>query len=113
MAYSVVIELPAERRLDSTLQYYVDALGMPQSAARLLGAFEIAASSISEHPTFYPVYQRACKSLGETIHWKSVLDFRIYFTVSEADKTIHIFSFLHKKQVALLPLENDLNNIEN
>lgn len=107
MAYEVVVARTANENFGKALTYISEVLCVPRAAMRLLEAFETAVDSLEEYPAFFPVHREASDLVGREVRWRSVGEYRLYFVIDKEDRTVTVFSFLHRCQDALYHLRQD------
>ena len=100
--YDVVYLPAAEQQLTDAVVYTATQLNSPDSAEHLLEMVDSVAKSLMEMPYRYPIYP-AFHAIKSEIRYVPIMNYLLFYTVSEENHTVEIWRFLHQRQSTLRP----------
>ena len=93
-----IVYLPAARQqLTDAVLYIAQELGNPAAAESLLDEVDKQAACLEEMPYRFPLYP-VLIIVKREIRAVPVKGYRLFYTVSEEEKTVEIWRFLHQRQ---------------
>ena len=100
--YSVVYLPGAKRQLTDAAVYIAEELASPDAAERLLDTVDEVAESLAEMPYRYPIYP-TLHAMKNEIRYVPVMNYLLFYTVHEEQKSVEVWRFLHQRQNILRP----------
>ena len=97
--YNVVYLPTADRQLSDAIMYIARELGSPTAAEHLLDEVDRICESLADLPYRYSLYP-VTFALKKEVRFVPVMNYILFYTVNEEEKTVEIWRFLHQRQDA-------------
>jgi len=107
MIYTVLITKTAERDLSRAADHIEFVLKNPSAADTLLNEAERTAAALAQMPERWPAVDDKLLS-AQGIRWVRVKNYLMFYTVSQAEKTVTILRFLYGRSDWMPLLRRDL-----